>query len=60
MLDEVFALCYCMKGGVTYSCIQDMYVADRERMLAKLWKQLKIERDEHRKAAQRLKHKRGK
>jgi len=39
-----------MKGGVTWGCLQYMLVADREQMLAKLWKQIKLERDEQRKA----------
>lgn len=47
-----------MKGGVTYSCVLEMSVADREHMLAKLWKQLKLEREEQRKAAAAAKKKR--
>lgn len=58
-MDEAFALCYCMKGGITWSCIQDMEVAERERMLAKLWKQIKIEREENRKATAKARLKRG-
>lgn len=46
---------YCMKGGMTYGDIQGMYAQDREWHLARLYKQLKYEEEEMKKAQKGMK-----
>ena len=44
---------YCMKGGITYSEIQDMLGVDREWHLARLYRQFKTEEEQHKKATRK-------
>lgn len=50
---------YCMKGGMTYGDIQGMLAVDREWHLARLYRQLKQEEEESKKANAKLKTRRG-
>lgn len=49
--EEEFALMYCMKGGISYAEIQDMLGVDREWHLARLFRQLKDEEEQLKRAA---------
>jgi cyanate lyase len=55
--EEEFALMYCMKGGITYGEINTMLGVDREWHLSRLYKQLKLEEEEAKKATNRIKSK---
>lgn len=49
---------YCMKGGITYGEIQVQLGVDREWHLSRLYKQLKLEEEESKRASSRIKSRR--